>query len=228
MSAVKSPRPVVHRGRPLSSYVDPFPGLSAKDRVKSLCGYCDGSGIYHGHSSWIWYKGKRAEKWCFQCGGQGHRMVSVASQRRRAKEDAYQRDYADEINAERAAAWAEVAAAQHAEDWDAAHAEQARRAALVSGFAGDIGQRVRNLPGVVKVAKSYDASYGFHSAIGMFLIIALDSGQVLKVSGVGSSLFGHEPGDRVKVSGSVKAHENYNGQDQSVLIRAKVESEGSK
>jgi hypothetical protein len=227
MSETKSPRIARHNGRPIPSYVDPYPGQQASDRIAQICGSCDGSGVYSGPSSWIWQKGKRVEKWCFQCNGSGRYSLSVGTLRKRAKEAAYQRDYADEIRAAQEAAWAAVKAAEIAEAWEEAHAEQARRAALVSGFAGEVGERIKGRAGAIRYASTYDASYGYHKAIGAFLIIELDGGQVVKISGTGRSLFGHARGDRVKVTGTVKAHGNYQGQDQAVLTRAAIESEES-
>lgn len=209
-------------GHPLRSYVDPHPGLKGSDKIWGECGMCSGSGVYSGRSSWVWQKGKKVAPWCFDCNGSGRCSLTVATLRKRAKEAAYRRDYADEIEAEASAARAAHKAAEIADAWEQAQAEQARRAALVTGFAGGIGERVRNLPGVVRYANSYDASYGYHKATGMFMVIELDGGQVVKIAGTGNSLFGHDRGDRVKVTGTVKAHENYQGQDQAVLTRAAV------
>jgi hypothetical protein len=221
-------RPVAHRGRPLSSYSDPHPGAKGSDKVADACGMCDGGGVYQGYSRITWQRGRgnRAQiaPWCFWCNGSGKRFITVATLRKRAKEAAYQRDYAEEIAAAQAAEQAAYAAKAFAKDWDEAHAEQARRAALVTGFAGEVGQRVRGLPGVVRFEKSYDASYGYHRQTGKFLIVELANGQVVKIAGTGGSLFGHERGDRVLVTGTVKAHETYNGQDQTVLTRAALEA----
>jgi hypothetical protein len=220
--AATAARVARYDGHLLRSYVDPHPGAKASDKVFQACGNCDGSGVYGGYSSWRWQKGNKVAKWCFDCNGSGKYGLTVATLRKRAKEAAYRRDYADEIAAAAAASAAAYLAAELAQAWEEAHAEQARRAALVTGFAGAIGDRVRDLAGVIRFAKTYDASFGFRKATGMFMIIELDNGQVVKLAGTGRSLWGHERGDHVLVTGTVKAHETYEGQEQTVLTRATV------
>ena len=118
------------------------------------------------------------------------------------------------VNQKAARAEAEYAAA-----WDAAHAEDARRATLVQGFLGQVGEKVA-VTGTVAVAKYIEGSWNRSSSI--FLIVKADSGQVIKTFGSGASLFALDRGHRVELTGKVKGHETYQGQDQTVLSHVKA------
>lgn len=200
----------------LHSYVDPFPGKIGTDKVPGTCGRCGGSGYFdcfrHIYSGW-----------CFQCLGAGTVLVSVTTMRRHAKIAAFNSEYADQIEAANAVLAAAQAAARAAEDfaadWDAAHAENAIRAARVQGFLGEVGDKV-TATGTVAVAKYMSGSYNRSAT--MFLIVNVDGGQVVKISGSAKSLFSVGRGDRVQVTGKVKAHTAYNGQDQTVLTFAQA------
>lgn len=200
----------------LHTYVDPHPGKVGTDRVAAPCSRCGGSGYFscYGHI----YGGR-----CFQCGGNGLGSISVATARKHARVEAFAAEYADAIEAAHAAAReaAAVAAAeaQFAADWDAAHAEDVRRASLVQGFLGAVGEKV-TATGTVQVAKYIEGSWNRSSS--MFLVIKLASGQIVKTFGSSKTLFGLERGYPVEVTGEVKAHEAYQGQDQTVLTRVKA------
>jgi hypothetical protein len=201
---------------PLNLYVDPHPGQAATDRVAVNCDRCGGTG----RVVFEWVDGGR----CWGCFGTGKSTISVTTARKWAKGEAFVAEYNDQIKAywaefeaiqARAAAEAEFAAA-----WDEAHAEAARRNALVGGFLGAVGDKV-SVTGTVNVAKYVEAqSYNRSSSI--FLIVTLDNGQVVKTFGSGASLFSLNRNDRVTLTGAVKAHETYRGQDQTVLIRVKA------
>lgn len=208
------------KGVELQTYVDPFPGMKNTDKVRVEC--C-GDGIYHAPSGYSWSRGgETARTYCFACGGAGYVMRGVQSQRRRAMVEAWER----EVGApQRAAAEAEFtarqAAAEIAQAWDDAHAEAERRAQLVQGFVGQVGDKVVGLVGTVQVAK-YMPSHRYGWSASMFIVVKLDNGQVVKISGSGQSLFDVERDDRVEVAGTVKDHQDYNGQDQTVLKSAKL------
>ena len=51
----------------------------------------------------------------------------------------------------------------------------------------------------------------------MFIIAETESGQVVKVSGSSESLFGLQRGDAATLTGKVKEHAEWNGQEQTVL-----------
>lgn len=202
----------------LTTYVDPCPGKIGTDKVPSTCGRCGGSGYFqcYGHI----YNGR-----CFLCGGAGTVPTNVSTVRKHARTDAFATEYADEL----AAYWAAFEAAQataaaeaeFAAAWDAAHAEAARRAAMVQGFLGEVGEKLTGLVGTVAVAKYISGSYNRSSS--MFLVINLDGGAVVKTFGSSESLFQLDRGYRVTLTGKVKKHESYNGQDQTVLSHVKAE-----
>lgn len=222
MTAAIATKQPVFQGRQLKTYVDPHPGRANSDRVSTDCGRCGGSGnvgIY-------WVEGGV----CFECRGSGRGSITVGTARKWARVDALARDYAEEIKAEQEAAWAAeraaTLAAEIAADHAVALAMNARRDAAVQGFVAEEGTNVKamGLAGEVVIAKPYETHFGYGTQTGIFMIIKLDNGQVIKTSGSGNTLFGLERGDRVAIiGGSVRAHEHYEGQDQTVLIRAKLE-----
>lgn len=205
--------------RELLSYVDPHPGKKGSDLVAGDCPRCGGYGFISafGHVQ----MGR-----CFKCGGNGAQNVTVATVRKHARAAAYARDFAVELAAHRNAvaeaarvlALAEEAAAQAA----AEVAEAARLASLVQGFVAPVGDKVAGLAVTIKVAKYLPGSYNRSSA--MFVIAEAESGQVLKFVGAARSVMDLQRGDQaVIVTGKVKAHEEYDGQEQTVLSHVKVE-----
>lgn len=209
--------------REVTSYVDPYPGLAGTDKVSisSTCGRCGGTGIFH----WYTYMGP-AQGSCFGCWGSG--KVShdrqVARLRLEVKKEAYYRENEAEIQAYWAAenerVRAEELAANFARDWDDAHAEQARRVALVQGFIGEIGEKI-SVTATIKVAK-YMAAQQYGWAAKMFVIAETTDGNIVKISGSSASLFDLERGDVVTLTGKVAGHENYQGQDQTTLSHVKA------
>lgn len=208
----------------LHLYVDPHPGKHNSDRIPVDCGKCGGSGYIRAFSH---VEGGV----CFECEGHGKTSISVGTLRQYAKADAFSAEYGEEIDAY----WAEFEAVQQAarkaeefaQAWDDAHAEAAKRAAMVGGFIGEVGEQLRGkgLVGTVVFEKHYDAGFGYHKTTGKFMIIEMSDGKIAKVAGTGGGLFvGAHKGDQVAIlGGSVKAHENFRGQDQSVLQRVKLE-----
>ena len=228
MTNTTTTKPVTFNGvlgiKPLLSYVDPFPGLDGSDRitVRVECDRCGGSGIY----TW-WNQMGKCQGTCFKCFGTGKHSYerAVSSLRKEAKGDAYARDYADEL----AALWAETeeiqraaaAAAEFAAAWDEAHAEQARRSAMVNGFIAEIGDKVKNITGTVTFTKVIESNYG--SSV-LMIIKTAATGQVVKFFGSGSSVWGWDKGDEVTIlSATVKDHDNFRGQDATVLTRVKLD-----
>ncbi len=202
----------------LNTYVDPYPGKVGTDKAPVPCGRCGGKGRIDAFSHVLGGV-------CFGCNGHGVQFTTVATLRKHAKAEAFAAEYGDQI----AAYWAEVdrknaeaaKAAEYAAAWDEAHKEAARRAAMVQGFVGEVGDKVKGLVGTVQVAK-YTAAQRYGWSASMFIIVTLDNGQVLKFSGSGESLFGVARGDKVTVAGAVKDQQVYNGQQQTVLTRVKL------
>ncbi|ASR85694.1 hypothetical protein SEA_AMGINE_94 [Mycobacterium phage Amgine] len=212
----------------VESYVDPCPGLGARDRVEWVedCGRCGGSGVYR----WVNAMGN-CEGSCFGCWGTGKVERSQAAQtlRKIAREDALHREHGDAIAEYHAnIARANIAAEQAAElaaAWDEAHAEQARRAAMNNGTVGEVGERLRNVEAVVEVATSFerDKFNGYGTERVALVIFKLTDGRVLKAMGTARSLYYVERGDKVTVTGTVKGFGEYKGQVQTILQRVKVE-----
>lgn len=217
----------------VTSYVDPYPGRNGLDKIpfRETCSRCGGTGIFR----W-WNAMGECRGTCFLCLGARYVVHerAVRTLRREAKIDAVWREYGDELRAEAAAAAREAAAADEARraaeaaekfaaDWDAAHAEQARRNALVSGFVANIDDKV-DAVGTVDVATTFvrQSFRGYGTDTVALVVVTLDDGHVVKTTGTGLSLYGVERGDRVRIRGTVKEHDNYRGQDQTVLTRAKV------
>ncbi|QNJ58316.1 DNA binding protein [Mycobacterium phage Ellie] len=212
----------------VESYVDPCPGLGARDRVEWVedCNRCGGSGVYR----WVNAMGN-CEGSCFGCWGTGKVERSQAAQtlRKIAREDALHREHGDAIAEYHAnIARENIAreqAAELAEAWDAAHAEQARRAAMNNGTVGEVGERLRNLDAEVVVSAGFerDKFNGYGTEYVKLVIFKLADGRVLKASGTGMSLYGLDRGDKVRVTGTVKDFGEYKGQVQTILQRVKVE-----
>lgn len=209
----------------LNLYEDPHPGKGARERVHWLeaCQRCGGGGIYRWTNRYGLCQGT-----CFGCWGTGkvERSNAVQTLRKRAKEDALWAEYGDELrayhNEQAEIARAAQLAAELAEAWDEAHAEQARRAALTQGFLGEIGEKISDVPATIRYAKYCEAQAWNRSAT-MFVIAEADSGQAIKMSGSSRSLFSLERGDRVLLSGKVKDHGQYNGQQQTILSHVRAE-----
>lgn len=211
----------------VTTYVDPYPGHKGTDRIafRETCTRCGGTGVYR----W-WTQNGEAQGTCFLCCGErtNVRTRAVSSLRRDAKVEAVWREHGDAIRAESAAKMAEAeaarVAAEYAAAWDEAHAEQERRAALVTGFVAEVGEKVDAI-GTVTVATKFEREayrgYGATEMVAL-VVIELDGGKVVKAVGTGISLYGVARGDRVRVKGTVKSHATYKGQDQTVLTRTKL------
>jgi len=208
----------------VTTYVDPCPGMKGDDKVRRVerCGRCGGVGRIE---AFAFIEGGR----CFGGHGAGSiiRYPRVSTLRRDARIDAVWREHGATMRAETAAKQAEVdaanAAAELAEAWDAAHREQARRAAMVTGFVAEVGDKFTGT-GVVTVATTFEVPA--YSGRGMdmkaLVVVTLEDGRVVKAIGTGRTLYGVERGARVTITGTVKRHANYRGQDQTELTRTKI------
>lgn len=211
----------------VTTYVDPYPGMKGTDRIttRDICTRCGGTGIF------VWWNSMgECRGTCFLCCGERTVVHSraVSTLRREAKVDAIWREHGDTLRAETAAKMraeeAATLAANFARDWDDAHAEQDRRNALVTGFAGAIGDKI-DATGVVTVATSFEVPSfsGYGTDLKALVVITLDDGRVVKATGTGRTLYrGGTTGDRVRVTGTVRDHGTYKGQDQTILTRAKL------
>lgn len=223
-------RPVVITDPPVRGvdsrvYTDPYPGRRGDDLVQETCGKCGGDGVYHAPSGFVIQNPYAPTgvtfRGCFDCMGVGHRLVKVSSVRsrvRRAVKAQLQRD----ADAEAYAAEHEARqAAELAEAWEEALAENARRAAMNNEPVAAVGEKIAGIAGVVEVSKTIEVpGFRYGTDYKRLVVIKLESGQVVKTFGAGEKLFGTRRGDRVTITrATVKAHETYQGQLQTVVIR---------
>ena len=207
-------------------YEDPHPGKKGAEIVKDPC-HC-GDGVYHAPSRVVWDNGRGETKWCFSCNGAAYIERSVATLRRRERAMVKATNEARRLHALSLA----EAPMRHQAEVDEAHAtaliEDARRAALVSGFVGMEGDKVTNLKGRIDYQGTWETpSYsGYGTEVKSIVIITLTDGKVVKIVGTSATYFGWTRDDLVTiVRGVVKGTGNYNGQDQTILTRAKLSAE---
>lgn len=200
-------------------YADPYPGMKGKDQVKVMCDGCAGTGIYHGPTPYYQpspYQKNVTIPAHFRCQGLGFKTILVSSARSSARTKV--KAHVEAIESKKLAA--EKAAKEAVEK---ERAERERRAALVQGHVGEIGDKVGGLQGTVVVSKTYESSYGYRKTLKKFLTVKLDNGQVVTTGGSGQSLFTAKPGASITImSGTVKGHSVYQGQDQTELTRVKI------
>jgi hypothetical protein len=133
-----------------------LPTISCADLVQETCWKCCGDGLFHAPSGWKIKNphGSGTIKGCFACMGRGYARVKVSSVRARIRRNVNATLRRAAEHATYAANAARYAAEQFAQAWDAAHAEQARRAALNNSPAGQEGDKLRDVAGLVEVAMS--------------------------------------------------------------------------
>lgn len=201
----------------LTTYEDPYPGMSDSDKVNVRCTRCGGTGEF---GPKVVFSGI-----CFLCEGARVTPVTVGTLRKKERERVMFAEHRDEINAfhEELSRLNEIArlAEEFEQDWTEAQAEQDRRESLTQGFLGEIGEKVTNIPVTIRYAQ-YNAGSWNRSAT-MFIIATTESGQAIKISGSSESLFSLERGDEATIlQAKVKGQGEYNGQQQTILSHVKV------
>lgn len=183
--------------------------------IDAPCSRCVGSRYFH---CWRNIEGGR----CFRCGGTGTEFLPMDKLVRTARRNALARADA-ELNGA-VFAWNAIAAefaTIHADraELAAKHARvQARRAAYVPGFVGAVGTKV-DVVVTVKFTKVIDSQWG-----SSLLVSALtEDGHLVKTFGSGATLWDlAENGAKLRWTGTVKEHANWDGQDQTVTTRTKL------
>lgn len=202
------------------AYTDPLPDMKSTDRVKEDCAKCGGTGVYAGPSGHQFYTPATGgvNTGCFSCEGRGYFSVLVSSVRSRAKRLAERLNAQAAADADYAAEAPAREAAQLAADWDAALAEQARRAAKPKGHLGEIKQRLRDLNVQVVMVRTYEDRNYVTGAPETKAVVKFKttSGQALVWFTGWTTL---EEGDFVSLTGTVKAHNTRDGEDQTILTR---------
>lgn len=99
------------------------------------------------------------------------------------------------------------------------HAEmQAERDAnRVTGFIAPIGEKIEGVEATIVAVRHIEGDYGTSTLI----VMRAADGHAVKW--FASGYHEYDEGTRVRAKGRVKDHDNYNGEDQTVLTRAKLE-----
>ena len=99
-------------------------------------------------------------------------------------------------------------------------AKEAERKATpkVEGFLGEPKERIKDLPVTVTGLKYLDGAYGTTTLVSM----RATSGHTVKWFASGVKEFGI--GQELVIDATIKAHENYQGTDQTMITRAKVKN----
>lgn len=94
--------------------------------------------------------------------------------------------------------------------------ERAERPQPAAGFIAPVGERVRDIAATVETIREFDTQYGVSS----LLVLRAEDGHIIKW--FASKPLNLNKGDQLTITGTVKAHEQYQGVDQTVLTRCKL------
>ncbi|NKS56254.1 hypothetical protein GS504_01325 [Rhodococcus hoagii] len=100
-------------------------------------------------------------------------------------------------------------------------ADEELRAATASGYLAEVGEKIGDLDAVVTVANEQVDYYGRAMKVSTLLVMRTDDGHVVKWRASKTLPFGR--GDKVRIlRATVKAHGEYQGVDQTVVVRAQL------
>jgi hypothetical protein len=182
---------------------------------RDVCVRCGGAG---GHSRWPGFT-------CFRCGGVNSRTHELLTTRvytdsADAEYDAFLQGIIDAAEEAAFKAKAAVRLAEQRElDHEAALAEDANRAArAATPYLGEVGGKVTAC-GSVLFAQPFESQFG-----SSMLIIMRDAatGAIVKTFSSSASAWGVERGMLLELTATVKAHEVYRGEKNTVVTRAKM------
>ncbi len=91
-----------------------------------------------------------------------------------------------------------------------------RKANRVPGFLADVGEKIAGVKATIRLVREIDGDYGTST----LLVMSTEDGRTVKW--FSSSTWSVEPGDQVEIKGTVKEHSSYEGDDQTVITRAKM------
>jgi hypothetical protein len=170
------------------------------------CGKCSGKGHINGFEHIL-------SGVCFRCNGTGRapsRLFTdaqlIAKAKRQQREEAKQ-----------AAKWAAGAAARYDEAWEEAHVElEEFNARAARTFIGAVGEKI-------STTVTIDARIKIDSYYGTKLLIKMsdEAGNLLTTFTDAKWAWNSEAGDKLDITGTVKNHEIYRGDKQTVLTRCK-------
>lgn len=180
------------------------------------CPRCGGRG---GWKDWPGYT-------CYRCFGSGRIGVTL---RVYADGSLAQRDeelskiiweHEERIREEkREAAREECQTAEHSTAWDSAIEEDAERRYLAGlRYIGNVGDRL-TVEGTVTASFSIEGYYGDARRI---VEITTDDGDIVKTIGTGETLWSVREDEQAAITGTVKRHEVYQDEKQTMLTRATV------
>lgn len=92
-----------------------------------------------------------------------------------------------------------------------------------AGYLGEVGERLKDLSGEVVMVRDIQSRWGFSR----LLVVKLDSGHVVKAFSSSASVLDSDlaAGDRITiVAGTVKAHEEWRGSEQTLLTRIVIDT----
>lgn len=183
------------------------------------CSRCNGTGVYIiGTRNGEPVLSPRDGGVCYKCGGSGKMMAKWIE---RTPEYQAKLDARRQARQEEAARRAEEARKAAEEAKRKAEAERMAKKAI-SQYVGEIGQRVTIEATYVRSAwyeaKSF-AGYGTETRY-IHIFVDADGNKIVWKTG---SVFEIPDGSKVIVKGTVKAHEEYKDEKQTILTRCKVE-----
>jgi hypothetical protein len=94
-----------------------------------------------------------------------------------------------------------------------------REAKKVSEFVGNVGDKI-DIVGTVERSFTFENSFSYYGGMSEILIIRGEDGNVYKWKASTATDF--EVGDRVSGKATIKAHEDYKGEKQTTVTRAKL------
>lgn len=197
-------------------YADPFPGKLGSDLVRDTCAKCSGTGVVNwGNVTYV--VGGVEDRHCFDCNGKGYTTRKVSSARstaRRQAKAATLRNYQE-------ADWEAERPAREAAEREAAHElalqEEARRNNKAKGFLGAEGERLRNLNAQVTGIYTYEARDFRTGQPTTNVVVKFDVLGKVAVWFTGWTTL--EVGNFVSLTGTVKALNTRDGEEQTILTR---------
>lgn len=124
----------------------------------------------------------------------------------------------DEVEPKRGGFVASAVAAKARADEQELRRTRERQEAAKSSWLGAVGERLKDLPVTFESSRTVGGGYYGNTYLMKFRDA---SGNIL--TWFSSNCFSLRPGEEVKITGTVKAHNEYNGGRETVLTRCKLE-----
>lgn len=98
-------------------------------------------------------------------------------------------------------------------------AAKQEREAKTNEWMGEVKERLRGLVLTITVAREWDTDYGVQT------MLVMEDEQRRTFKWVASKWLPYDAGDKLVITGTVKAHDEWNGIKQTVLTRCKIDKE---